>query len=77
LDAKFEDVLTTSVKHSYEDIYSDFAGTSGAAPIVAGAVLSIQGMVDANRGSKLLQPRCENSSPFVERTLTSNSEADK
>lgn len=33
--------------------YGEFDGTSGASPIVAGAVLSIQGMVSANRGVKL------------------------
>lgn len=51
-----ENIRTTSVKTddwSYADIYDDFSGTSGAAPIVAGAALSIQGMVYANRGTKL------------------------
>lgn len=54
-----ESITTTNVTDSEgigEDLstYTDsFAGTSGAAPIVAGAVLSIQGMVSANRGVKL------------------------
>ncbi|KAH7324521.1 peptidase S8/S53 domain-containing protein [Stachybotrys elegans] len=54
-----ENILTSSVEvdvpgsGQYTDIYSSFSGTSGAAPIVAGAALSIQGMVNANRGSKL------------------------
>lgn len=48
-----ENILTSSVNGAYEDIYSNFSGTSGAAPIIAGAALSIQGMVAANRGSKL------------------------
>ncbi|KAK3331405.1 peptidase S8/S53 domain-containing protein, partial [Apodospora peruviana] len=50
-----ENIWTTSVNTSsnYEDIYAPFDGTSGAAPIIAGAVLCIQGMVNANRGKKL------------------------
>jgi subtilisin family serine protease len=51
-----EGIATTSVNtadFSNADIYADFDGTSGAAPIVAGAALSIQGMVNVNRGSKL------------------------
>ena len=48
-----ENIATTSVNEAYEDIYSPFSGTSGAAPIIAGAALSIQGMVNANSGSKL------------------------
>jgi hypothetical protein len=49
-----ENITTTSVDEDYNDTYTDqFDGTSGAAPIVAGAALSIQGMVHANRGAKL------------------------
>lgn len=48
-----ENIATASVTATYEDTYGTFDGTSGAAPIIAGAALSIQGMVNANRGSKL------------------------
>ncbi|KAK4150371.1 peptidase S8/S53 domain-containing protein [Chaetomidium leptoderma] len=49
-----ENIATSTVNEAYEDIYiNNFSGTSGAAPIIAGAALSIQGMVNANRGSKL------------------------
>lgn len=54
-----ESITTTSVTDggggddTDESTYTEFAGTSGAAPIVAGAVLSIQGMVNANKGAKL------------------------
>ncbi|KAK0742550.1 peptidase S8/S53 domain-containing protein [Apiosordaria backusii] len=50
-----ENILTTSVTGSGDDIdtYLPFDGTSGAAPIIAGAALSIQGMVSLNRGTKL------------------------
>ncbi|KAI9149023.1 Intracellular serine protease [Paramyrothecium foliicola] len=71
-----ENILTSSVNGAYEDIYSNFSGTSGAAPIIAGAALSIQGMIKANKGSKL--------SPAALRTLikkggtpSSNPSADK
>lgn len=48
-----ENIETSTVNSAYEDIYDTFSGTSGAAPIIAGAALSIQGMVSANRGTKL------------------------
>ncbi|GAB1318456.1 Peptidase S8/S53 domain-containing protein [Madurella fahalii] len=51
-----EGILTStaeSVNFQWVDGYGNFSGTSGAAPIIAGAALSIQGMVNANRGSKL------------------------
>lgn len=48
-----ENIKTSSVNEAYEDIYSNFDGTSGASPIIVGAALSIQGMVNANRGTKL------------------------
>ncbi|KAK0668052.1 peptidase S8/S53 domain-containing protein [Cercophora samala] len=50
-----ENILTASGIGSGEDIdtYLPFDGTSGAAPIIAGAALSVQGMVSANRGAKL------------------------
>lgn len=51
-----QNITTTSVTsvYPYEDSYtSTFGGSSGAAPIVAGAALSIQGMVFANTGAKL------------------------
>jgi subtilisin family serine protease len=51
-----EHILTSSSKTedwSYDDIYLEFSGTSGAAPIVAGAALSIQGMLAANGNPKL------------------------
>jgi hypothetical protein len=51
-----QNITTTSVTsvYPYEDSYTaQFGGSSGAAPIVAGAALSIQGMVFANTGKKL------------------------
>lgn len=48
-----ENIATTGVDESYNDIYVDFTGTSGASPFVAGASLSVQGMVQHNRGKKL------------------------
>ncbi|RYO77683.1 hypothetical protein DL764_010192 [Monosporascus ibericus] len=50
-----ENIFTTSVEpfNNMLQTYTNFSGTSGAAPIIAGAALSIQGMVNANRGSKL------------------------
>jgi subtilisin family serine protease len=48
-----ENILTSSVDAAYQDIYDEFSGTSGASPIIVGAALSIQGMVNANRGTKL------------------------
>lgn len=51
-----ENIWTTSTKTddwSYDQIYLEFSGTSGAAPIVAGAALSIQGMLAANGNPKL------------------------
>lgn len=50
-----ENILTASVAGSADDIdtYLPFDGTSGAAPIIAGAALSVQGMISANRGTKL------------------------
>ena len=35
------------------DTYADFDGTSGAAPIVAGAALVMQGIIKVRTGSKL------------------------
>ncbi|VBB74944.1 Putative protein of unknown function [Podospora comata] len=50
-----ENILTASVAGSADDIdtYLPFDGTSGAAPIIAGAALSVQGMISANHGTKL------------------------
>jgi|SRR5688572_25489537 hypothetical protein len=50
-----QNILTTYTTSSfpYQSTYELFDGTSGAAPIIAGAALSIQGMVFANTGSKL------------------------
>ncbi|KAL2206738.1 subtilisin-like protein [Sarocladium strictum] len=51
-----QNITTTSVTsvYPYGDSYTaQFGGSSGAAPIVAGAALSIQGMVFANTGKKL------------------------
>ncbi|KAK4195042.1 peptidase S8/S53 domain-containing protein [Triangularia verruculosa] len=50
-----ENIMTTSVTGPGDDIdtYLPFDGTSGAAPIIAGAALSVQGMVSVNRGVKL------------------------
>lgn len=51
-----ENTLTSAVEmvnFQWVDTYDTFSGTSGAAPIIAGAALSIQGMVNVNRGSKL------------------------
>ncbi|KAK4455222.1 major intracellular serine protease [Podospora aff. communis PSN243] len=50
-----ENILTSSVNAAYEDVYLNFSGTSGAAPIVTGAILSVQGMLAAN-GRKKLTP---------------------
>jgi len=50
-----ENILTSTVNSAYEDIYANFSGTSGASPIIAGAVLSVQGMLAAN-GRKKLTP---------------------
>jgi len=49
-----ENILTTSVHvgENYAQVYESFDGTSGAAPIIAGVALSVQGMVNANRGRK-------------------------
>lgn len=49
-------ITTTSANMEETSIYDEFDGTSGAAPIVAGAALSIQGMVSANRGGRKLSP---------------------
>ncbi|KAM7195521.1 major intracellular serine protease [Rhypophila sp. PSN 637] len=49
-------IFTTSANFEETSIYDNFDGTSGAAPIVAGAALSIQGMVGANRGGRKLTP---------------------
>lgn len=72
-----ENILTTSVdpSNNYAHIYSSFSGTSGAAPIVAGAALSIQGMVNANRGSKL-SPAALRELIVVGGSTTSNPAAD-
>lgn len=51
-----ENILTSSVTYvngDWQDGYDAFPGTSGAAPIVAGAALSIQGMLAANGRAKL------------------------
>jgi serine protease len=47
------EIFTTTTTTEFEDTYDTFSGTSGASPIIAGAALSIQGMVLANRGTKL------------------------
>ncbi|KAH6842498.1 peptidase S8/S53 domain-containing protein [Chaetomium sp. MPI-CAGE-AT-0009] len=51
-----ENIATSSViaeDFSNDDTYDYFDGTSGASPIVAGAALIIQGIVNENRGTKL------------------------
>ncbi|KAM7195791.1 Peptidase S8/S53 domain containing protein [Naviculisporaceae sp. PSN 640] len=48
-------IFTTSSNMADDtNVYDFFDGTSGAAPIVAGAVLSVQGMISANRGGRKL-----------------------
>jgi hypothetical protein len=71
-----ENILTSSVDGAYDDIYDNFSGTSGAAPIIAGAALSIQGMVAVNRGSKL-SPVALRNLITVGGTPTSNPSNDK
>ncbi|KAK1830615.1 peptidase S8/S53 domain-containing protein [Podospora conica] len=47
-------IRTTSVNvPAYTDAYGDFDGTSGAAPIIAGAALVMQGIVKVRTGGKL------------------------
>ncbi|KAK0748961.1 peptidase S8/S53 domain-containing protein [Schizothecium vesticola] len=47
-------IRTTSVDvPAYTDAYADFDGTSGAAPIIAGAALVMQGIVKVRTGGKL------------------------
>ncbi|KAK0643691.1 peptidase S8/S53 domain-containing protein, partial [Cercophora newfieldiana] len=49
-----ENIRTSSVDvPAYTDSYADFSGTSGAAPIIAGAALSMQGIVKVRTGGKL------------------------
>ncbi|KAK3295059.1 peptidase S8/S53 domain-containing protein [Chaetomium fimeti] len=50
-----ENIATSTVNadDQNDDIYDYFDGTSGASPIVAGAALIIQGIVNVNRGTKL------------------------
>lgn len=49
-----ENIRTSSVDvPAYTDSYADFSGTSGAAPIIAGAALSMQGIVKDRTGNKL------------------------
>jgi serine protease len=49
-----ENIRTSSVDvPAYTDSYADFSGTSGAAPIIAGAALSMQGIVKVRTGNKL------------------------
>ncbi|KAL2144061.1 hypothetical protein VTI28DRAFT_9672 [Corynascus sepedonium] len=58
-----EGITTSSVvtsDFSNDDTYDEFSGTSGASPIVAGAALSIQGMVQANRGARLTPAEMRN-----------------
>lgn len=50
-------IFTTSANLEETSVYDYFDGTSGAAPIVAGAVLSVQGMISANRGGRKLNPQ--------------------
>jgi subtilisin family serine protease len=74
-----ENIATSSVvaeDWSYDDTYTDFDGTSGAAPIIAGAALSIQGMLSANGRSKLT-PAEMRSLITVGGTATSNPSTDK
>ncbi|KAK3899012.1 peptidase S8/S53 domain-containing protein [Staphylotrichum tortipilum] len=54
-----ENIATASVSvgDGYRDSYGVFDGTSGAAPIVAGAALCAQGIVAARRGGGKLAPR--------------------
>ncbi|KAK6854963.1 hypothetical protein PG995_008495 [Apiospora arundinis] len=51
-----QNILTSTVDDSQQDIYANFSGTSGATPIVAGAALSIQGMLAA-KGKAKLRPK--------------------
>ncbi|KAK0614336.1 peptidase S8/S53 domain-containing protein, partial [Immersiella caudata] len=71
-----ENILTSSVNAAYENIYTNFSGTSGAAPIVTGAVLSIQGMLGAN-GRKKLTPAEMRKLIVVGGTATANPKSDK
>lgn len=51
-----ENITTTSCVENGQicsDTYEQFAGTSGSSPIIAGAALSIQGMLTANGKAKL------------------------
>jgi hypothetical protein len=48
-----ENIFTTTIDSNYDSNYHTFEGTSGAAPIVAGAALSIQGMLRANNRGKV------------------------
>jgi subtilisin family serine protease len=73
-----ENIQTSSVTQvdgGWQDSYDAFDGTSGAAPIIAGAALSIQGMVNANTGSKLT-PAELRSLITVGGTATSNPSTD-
>jgi len=71
-----EKILTSSVNPAYEDIYTEFSGTSGATPIVAGAVLSVQGMLAAN-GRKKLTPAEMRKLIVVGGTASANPKSDK
>ena len=73
-----ENIVTTyvDVYDNYAHTYTNFTGTSGAAPIIAGAALSIQGMVNANRGSKL-SPADLRNLITVGGTATSNPSVDR
>lgn len=71
-----ENIMTTSVNQAYEDIYSAFSGTSGASPIVAGAVLSVQGMLAAN-GRKKLTPSEMRKLIVVGGTASANGNSDR
>jgi serine protease len=48
-----EKIMTSTVDGSVQDTYANFGGTSGAAPIIAGAALSAQGIRVANGRAKL------------------------
>ncbi|KAK0639082.1 peptidase S8/S53 domain-containing protein [Cercophora newfieldiana] len=71
-----ENILTSSVNSAYEDIYTNFSGTSGASPIIAGAVLSVQGMLAAN-GRKKLTPAEMRKLIVVGGTPSANPKSDK
>lgn len=72
-----QNIRTSSVNvPAYTDSYADFDGTSGAAPIVAGAALSMQGIVKVRTGSKL-SPAALRNRIKIGGTLTSNPTNDK